>query len=75
VAALARAFTGTDDGRDHLVRCAQRSRVVGIANIEVILIDSDAVSVFPFDQHHADGCWSHGYPEDDVQYSSKSFAG
>ena len=74
VAGLGSALAGAQDRRDHLVGRAQRCRIVVGGDVELVVLNGDAVGVFAFDEQHSDRCGRHRHPEHDIHRASKSHA-
>ena len=59
IAGLRGAFPSAQDRRDHLIGCAQGCCIVIGDDVEIVVVDRDAVGVFAFHQHHTNGCGCH----------------
>jgi hypothetical protein len=74
-AGIGRAFTGTEDGCEHLIGRGRGGRVVGSDEVEIFLFHGGAVGVFTFEHDHLDRRRCHRHPEHDIQYNSSKDAG
>ncbi|CAM3253918.1 hypothetical protein MYSI104531_25710 [Mycobacterium simiae] len=70
VATLGRAFLCPQDRGDYLISGGGRCGIVVRSDVEVVFVDSGAVSVFTFDQHHPDCRRRHRHTQYGVQCPS-----